>query len=582
MQNPYMETLVQGSSVANRGMANTSNMLNSVANIFNSSASLALKLNALLEQEEAKKQQELLQVAQFMHTVQQDEFLNKMKEKQYELNKQKTEATIDYQNALTDSIKEKQNILSSLQEKGIKVGIDGRLYDKNGSIYEPTAIEASIINYKPPKQTQPKPSDIDALNAINWMKEHNAVIDYKTGKVFNKNTGQELSQVPLSVYRYYKLGTYKTSNKSNNALNIEPTVLSNISKSISNIYMDNSNPLEKITKMNKVSTVNNVNLSTLALYAKKNNPELYGYIVETLKSAYRESLLNGNTKIAQELGSQLRAINPKALEEADNSVKVDFSVKTKIVPLIATNAEYSDNEIAFGGSNQFTRVFNKKELVSVLRENPNLALMVGLTNDINKEARLFNLSRWFKKTKKATISNMINKNFGLDDIDYDFLVKEGVISKESLKEMKKLAKQYNDVFFSSLSGSSYEEPTINNKTALFITQYSPDTKTTVPKLNEIQTLSNKELKGNINKYNEIKQKIVQLFKRDNLDTAYKKVQTYLRQRYAYYLTYGNLDPVTAYKNAKEETFKHFDRKTLGKALLFTYFLIKKEHNNINR
>lgn len=80
MQNPYMEALAQGGSVANQGMANASKMLDSVANIFNSSGSLALKMNMLLEQEEARKQQELLQTAQFMHQVQQDEFMNKYRQ----------------------------------------------------------------------------------------------------------------------------------------------------------------------------------------------------------------------------------------------------------------------------------------------------------------------------------------------------------------------------------------------------------------------------------------------------------------------------------------------------------------------
>jgi len=116
MQNPYMEALAQGGSVANQGMARASNTLNSVANIFNSSASLALKMNALLEQEEARKQQELLQTAQFMHNVQQDEFMNKYRrddlsfrqdsfEKNYELNTKK-EKLLEDELAFN---KEKQN-----------------------------------------------------------------------------------------------------------------------------------------------------------------------------------------------------------------------------------------------------------------------------------------------------------------------------------------------------------------------------------------------------------------------------------------------------------------------------------------
>ena len=91
-----MEALAQGSSVANQGMAQASNTLNSVANIFNSSASLALKMNALLEQEEARKQQELLQTAQFMHNVQQDEFMNKYRQNELNFRKENAEAVNKY------------------------------------------------------------------------------------------------------------------------------------------------------------------------------------------------------------------------------------------------------------------------------------------------------------------------------------------------------------------------------------------------------------------------------------------------------------------------------------------------------
>ncbi len=584
MRNPYMEALAQGGSVANQGMAQASNTLNSVANIFNSSASLALKMNALLEQEEARKQQELLQTAQFMHNVQQDEFMNKMKEKRFELDRQRAESSINYQNTLSDTIKEKQNVLSSLQEKGIRLGSDGLYHSSDGSIYEPTAVEASLLNYKPPKQAQLKPSELTGINAINWVKNNNAIIDYKTGKVFNKNTGKEISQVPIDVLKYYELDKYKLTNKTGNTLGSlkDPTTLSNVLPEISKIYMSDMNPYEKIAKMNEVSTANGINLSTLALATKKTNPELYGYIVETTKDAYKQALLDGNTKIANELGSQLNAINPKALKEADNDIKVDYTVKTSLIPEIIENSKKSDNENLWGGSFFLTEKFSKEELTSMLKEKPYLALMVGLTNDINREATLFNFSRWFKTSKKATLSNMISKDLGLDPIDFDFLSKEGIISKKTIEEMRELANQYNNTYIDSMFNSSYSDSPIKDDTDILSAQPSLDTRTTVPTLNTIQDFSNKELRTDINKYNKSKQRLVQLFKKDKLDVAYKKVQDYLRQRYAHYITYGNLDPKTAYKNAKEETFKHFDKKTLGKALLFTYFMIKKEQNNINK
>lgn len=98
MQNPYIQTLQAGASVANQAYGQASQSIASVANIFNSSASLAMKMSALLEQEEARKQQQALQIADYMHRVQQDEFMNKYRTRVQDFNEENANRTFDFNN----------------------------------------------------------------------------------------------------------------------------------------------------------------------------------------------------------------------------------------------------------------------------------------------------------------------------------------------------------------------------------------------------------------------------------------------------------------------------------------------------
>jgi len=78
MQNPFIDALAKGGSLASGTMAQASQTIQSTANIFNMAGSLALKMNMLLEQEEARKQQQLLQTTQLMHKIQNDAIQNQL------------------------------------------------------------------------------------------------------------------------------------------------------------------------------------------------------------------------------------------------------------------------------------------------------------------------------------------------------------------------------------------------------------------------------------------------------------------------------------------------------------------------
>ena len=179
MQNPYMEALAQGGSVANQGMANASKMLDSVANIFNASGSLALKMNMLLEQEEARKQQELLQTAQLMHKIQQDEFMNKYR--QNELNFRKENADRNYELAQQNQqLAENKFNLEKVNTENFALQHGGSYYDENGNL-KTVPFEQS--------------ADYKTLIANNKTKLANKELEFKKG-IFDK-----LSTLSSKVYR---------------------------------------------------------------------------------------------------------------------------------------------------------------------------------------------------------------------------------------------------------------------------------------------------------------------------------------------------------------------------------------------
>jgi hypothetical protein len=81
----FIEALSKGGSLASSTLAQASNTMQSVANIFDMAGSLALKMNALLEEEEARKTQELLQTQELMHKIQNDYIQNKLDEERIKI-----------------------------------------------------------------------------------------------------------------------------------------------------------------------------------------------------------------------------------------------------------------------------------------------------------------------------------------------------------------------------------------------------------------------------------------------------------------------------------------------------------------
>ena len=102
-QNPYMDALQKGASVANQGMQGASNTVNSTANIFGSVGSLSMKMLALLDQEDARKQQQLLQSQQVLGDAYNNAINDQLKQQQ--LGQQK-----DYQQGMLDLGKQKIDI----------------------------------------------------------------------------------------------------------------------------------------------------------------------------------------------------------------------------------------------------------------------------------------------------------------------------------------------------------------------------------------------------------------------------------------------------------------------------------------
>jgi len=109
--NPFMNALQQGGSVANQSASVGSQYMNNATNLLNSAGSLSMKMITLLEQEEARKQQELLNTTGLLHKIYQDSITTQLKRQQLEQQK-------EYQDNMMDINK----IKLGLEER--KLGID--------------------------------------------------------------------------------------------------------------------------------------------------------------------------------------------------------------------------------------------------------------------------------------------------------------------------------------------------------------------------------------------------------------------------------------------------------------------------
>jgi len=127
---PVMTALQQGGSTANQSAQVASGFMNNASNAFNSAGSLSMKMIALLDQEQARKQQQLLQTTQVMHNIYQDNINTQLKQQSLQNQQESINNTKDYQKNLLDE-KEREFNLSS-ENNALNNG--GSYYDSNGNL----------------------------------------------------------------------------------------------------------------------------------------------------------------------------------------------------------------------------------------------------------------------------------------------------------------------------------------------------------------------------------------------------------------------------------------------------------------
>jgi len=103
MKNPYMEALTAGGSLASKTSSVASNFMSNSINAFNTAGSLAVKMLTLLEQEEARKNQELIQTTKLMQDAYFDTLSQEIAEKQLKI----SESSLDVEKKALD-IKERK------------------------------------------------------------------------------------------------------------------------------------------------------------------------------------------------------------------------------------------------------------------------------------------------------------------------------------------------------------------------------------------------------------------------------------------------------------------------------------------
>ena len=250
MQNPYMEALTQGSQASNQNYQLAQQGFNSVSNILNQTASLGMKMVALLDQEEAQKQVELQNQQKILADTYNNVINQQLKQqayketlrhnyvteldKQIELGQQEKNYKLNRIKTLNNIQQTKNNaIKSELESVDKEISDISNNYDKYSIYNNPSELDQRLAMLK------------DRKNKLLYTLEHNENIPTTI-----PTTGSNKQPIQLNQY-----------NTTNKQFTIPSTGSNNYSYSTfehgNTIYMktNNGQTIPIITKQNNSFTV---------------------------------------------------------------------------------------------------------------------------------------------------------------------------------------------------------------------------------------------------------------------------------------------------------------------------------------
>ena len=203
---PITTALQQGGSTANQSASVASQFMRNSISSFNTAGSLSMKMVALLDQEEARKSQQLLQQTQLIHNIYQDNITNQMKQQQ--LNQTKS-----YQDNMVNLEQKRNNILklnaeNQAEELKMKIPLENEqlgIAKKRIKYLEDSVKQRNIANLMDLLKTYP-PGSIEYNNIsrqISELSNPNGIEPTTNGNVTTQpsvfNSQESVSKAPKKL-----------------------------------------------------------------------------------------------------------------------------------------------------------------------------------------------------------------------------------------------------------------------------------------------------------------------------------------------------------------------------------------------
>jgi len=393
-QSPVITALQQGGSLVNQTYKNASNTLDSVSNILNIAGSLAMKLNLLLEQEEASKMQQAMNYANFMRETLKDKFNMNMKVAEYNLEKAKLlhniekdtkKLQLDEQKMYLDSLeKSNTNIIKTLDaiRNNLKAQYDVLdekekqyttiLNDPNSTLDQINTARKALENIMKQKvEIKKRISDIYSKLESIYSNNNNTIQQLEPPMQYNEQQ-HVVRQLDTNLIQ-----TQQKNNLQNNNLNKNITTLGG-----SNLQTHNNAIIEDN---------NNVYFNNIPIFFKKGENVV---LHKKFKNFIKNIDIDDNTAI--NLGSIIAGSIIKArdsIEKISNSsisgIKTSlFTGNKKVDTAIAANVlgYIEDNFPIIDITNESINEENVKKIVNVA----NKLRQIVSVNDNSKTSNVFN------------------------------------------------------------------------------------------------------------------------------------------------------------------------------------------------
>ena len=564
---PITTALQQGGSTANQSASVASQFMRNSISSFNTAGSLSMKMVALLDQEEARKSQQLLQQTQLMHNIYQDNIANQMKQQQLQ-NQQ------EYQNNMLDINRNKLELDNKLTNAKIKsLNIPEGISYKTIQQKDPYTGEEKIYFYNPKDPTKLIPANSNNLqlqeptnnNTNNSYNIENEIkkLPYSYQKIFfnKKNLN---GKTPVEKYSYFK--TLVGSNI--DPLKFINTVDSNDVNQLKELYTG-TDKNDLITNGEFLKKIDNGKLNVI----KSINPNMYSNIIDFIKR-YSSNVIDiaiqhGNTEAVNDLNSYLKQTlgsDYKKLGFEDmfkNKQPIVKQVNNEYNTLGDMNYDSIQDETGIAG-NFVSRMFygyNKNILNSAIRSSGTPALTKAMyyldgkyLTSIPEIKKLFTNDALFNVANNATKKSSIFA----DEVNTKYLD----------PEVKNIINSINNKFKEQYIGTEkfnkdFTEFNKNNK------NFNYDTKQTMPY--ELYK-TNKEFEPDLTKYYN---KLVNVLKEPKYYNNLTTVNNYITKNLIELKKlYPNKNKEELYNTALRDAVTNIGKDNVTKAIIYNKILIK--------